>query len=102
MPCPQATLDRLVPDIDGNGVAHADVVIEAIFENIEAKQALFREIEPKMRPDALLATNTSSIPLNVLSKALQRPERLVGLHFFNPVSKMQLIEIVSGAEALKG
>ncbi len=91
----QAALDRLVPDIDGNGVARADVIIEAIFENIEAKQALFREIEPKMRADALLATNTSSIPLSVLSKALQRPERLIGLHFFNPVSKMQLIEIVS-------
>ena len=91
----QAALDRLVPDIDGNGVSRADVVIEAIFENIEAKQTLFREIEPKMRPDALLATNTSSIPLNVLSAVLQRPERLVGLHFFNPVSKMQLIEIVA-------
>lgn len=91
----QAALDRLVPDIDGKGVSHADVIIEAIFENIEAKQALFRDIEPRMRPDALLATNTSSIPLNVLSTALKGPERLVGLHFFNPVSKMQLIEIVS-------
>lgn len=91
----QAALDRLVPDIDGNGVARADVIIEAIFENIEAKQTLFREIEPNMKPDAILATNTSSIPLSVLSKALQRPERLVGLHFFNPVSKMQLVEIVS-------
>lgn len=93
----QAALDRLIPDLEGHGVARADVVIEAIFENIAAKHTLFREIEPKMRPDALLCTNTSSIPLETLSEALKQPQRLVGLHFFNPVSKMQLVEIVSAA-----
>lgn len=91
----QAALDRLVPDIDGLGVTRADVIIEAIYENVEAKQALFRDLEAKAKPDALLATNTSSIPLQVIGEAMQRPERLVGLHFFNPVSKMQLVEIVS-------
>ncbi len=91
----QAAMDRLMPDIEGLGVSRADVVIEAIFEDVEAKHNLFREIEPRLRPDALLATNTSSIPLQVLSEALKKPERLVGLHFFNPVAKMQLVEIVS-------
>lgn len=93
----QAAMDRLMPDTAGTGVRRADVVIEAIFENAEAKQSLFRTLEPVMKPGALLATNTSSIPLEVLSDALEHPERLVGLHFFNPVAKMQLIEIVSGA-----
>lgn len=92
----QAAMDRLIPDKDGAGLSRADVIIEAIFEDIDAKQALYREIESKIRPDALLATNTSSIPLDTLNKVLAQPERLVGLHFFNPVSKMQLVEIVKG------
>ncbi len=91
----QAAADRLVPDHKGYGAKKADVVIEAIFEDVEAKQALYRELEPQIGPDTLLATNTSSIPLEVLSEALERPGRLVGLHFFNPVAKMQLIEIVT-------
>lgn len=92
----QAALDRLMPDVRGIGVARADVVIEAIFENADAKRALYRDIEPHLNPDALLATNTSSIPLEELSGALDNPRRLVGLHFFNPVAKMQLVEVVSG------
>ncbi|HTG81621.1 MAG TPA: 3-hydroxyacyl-CoA dehydrogenase NAD-binding domain-containing protein [Geobacteraceae bacterium] len=92
----QAALDRLIPDPAGDGVAKADVVIEAIFEDAAAKRDLYRSIEPRMRPDAILATNTSSIPLEELAGALIRPERLVGLHFFNPVAKMQLVEIVQG------
>jgi 3-hydroxyacyl-CoA dehydrogenase / enoyl-CoA hydratase / 3-hydroxybutyryl-CoA epimerase len=91
----QSTLDRLIPDIDGLGLPHADVIIEAIFEDKDAKHALFRDIEPKIKPDALLATNTSSIPLEELGEALQDPGRLVGVHFFNPVAMMQLVEIVS-------
>ncbi len=89
-----AAVDRLIPDCDGLGVAHADVVIEAIFENKEAKQAIYQAIEPRMKPGALLATNTSSIPLETLSQVLQNPQRLVGLHFFNPVAMMPLVEIV--------
>ena len=91
----QAALDRLVPDMHGAGLKRADVVIEAIFEDIDAKQGLYREIEPLIRPDALLATNTSSIPLETLSQVLSRPERLAGVHFFNPVAQMQLVEVVS-------
>ncbi|WP_455365225.1 3-hydroxyacyl-CoA dehydrogenase NAD-binding domain-containing protein [Kaarinaea lacus] len=93
----QATLDRLIPDMNGLGLPHADVIIEAIFESKEAKHTLFREIEPIIKPDALLATNTSSIPLEELGEALSEPGRLVGIHFFNPVAMMQLVEIV-GAE----
>jgi len=91
----QAAMDRLMPDMGGSGLRRADVVIEAIFEDIDAKQNLYREIEPLIRPDALLATNTSSIPLETLSRALASPERLVGVHFFNPVAQMQLVEVVS-------
>ena len=94
----QQVLDRLMPDRQGRGLARADVVIEAIFENVEAKQALYREIEPLMKEGALLATNTSSIPLQVLGEALAEPNRLVGLHFFNPVAKMQLVEIVTAPD----
>ncbi len=91
----QQAMDQLIPDVKGLGVGVADVVIEAIFENREAKQTLYRTIEPQMKPTALLATNTSSIPLEELATVLNKPERLIGLHFFNPVAKMQLVEIVS-------
>jgi len=90
----QAAIDRLMPDHRGCGIRGADVIIEAIFEDIEAKQALYAKIEPRMKPEAILATNTSSIPLAVLGEKLARPGRLVGLHFFNPVAKMPLLEIV--------
>jgi len=92
----QAAKDRLIPDQQGSGVKSADVVIEAIIENKEAKQELFSQIESLLKPDTILATNTSSIPLDELSETLQQPDRLVGIHFFNPVAKMQLVEIVEG------
>jgi len=95
------TLDRLMPDLPGYALARADVVIEAIFEDVDVKRELFREIEPQMKADALLCTNTSSIPLEALAEALEKPERLVGLHFFNPVAKMPLIEIVCGKSSSK-
>ncbi len=91
-------LDRLVPDVEGDGVAYADVVIEAIFENLEAKQQLFVALEGKAKPNALLATNTSSIPLEQIAAPLKDPGRLIGLHFFNPVARMMLVEIVVGAQ----
>jgi 3-hydroxyacyl-CoA dehydrogenase/enoyl-CoA hydratase/3-hydroxybutyryl-CoA epimerase len=90
--------DRLIPDVAGNGVARADVIIEAIFENVEAKRALFAALERKAKPGAILATNTSSIPLEDIATALTDPTRLVGLHFFNPVAKMMLVEIVVGRQ----
>jgi len=89
--------DRLIPDVAGDGVAHADVIIEAIFENVDAKRSLFAAVEKRARPEAVLATNTSSIPLEEIATALHSPERLIGLHFFNPVAKMMLVEIVVGA-----
>lgn len=85
---------RLLGDVEGKGVERADVVIEAIFENAEAKRELFRDLEPRMKDTAILATNTSAIPLEQLASALNDPERLIGLHFFNPVAKMPLVEVV--------
>ena len=88
-------LDRLTPDLHGDGVRSADLVIEAVPESLDLKRKVYAQIEPRMRPEAILATNTSSIPLEELRASLQRPGRLVGMHFFNPVSRMQLVEVVS-------
>jgi 3-hydroxyacyl-CoA dehydrogenase/enoyl-CoA hydratase/3-hydroxybutyryl-CoA epimerase len=88
-------LDRLIPDMQGEGVRSADLIIEAVPEKLELKQRVYAGLEPKMKPGAILATNTSSIPLQDLRTTLQRPERLLGLHFFNPVSRLQLVEVVS-------
>jgi 3-hydroxyacyl-CoA dehydrogenase/enoyl-CoA hydratase/3-hydroxybutyryl-CoA epimerase len=87
--------DRLMPDLEGEGVRNADLIIEAVPEKLELKQKVYAGIEPKMKPGAILATNTSSIPLQELRTTLQHPERLVGVHFFNPVSRLQLVEVVS-------
>lgn len=92
----QRAMDRLMPDVQGYGVERADVIIEAIYEDLSAKQALFKTLEQKAKPGALLATNTSSIPLDEINTVLDRPERLVGIHFFNPVAKMLLVEVVHG------
>jgi 3-hydroxyacyl-CoA dehydrogenase/enoyl-CoA hydratase/3-hydroxybutyryl-CoA epimerase len=90
-------LDRLIADPQGAGVAQADVIIEAIFENLEVKQALFKDIEARAKPDAVIATNTSSLKLEDIGAVLHNPARLVGIHFFNPVPKMPLVEVVSAA-----
>ncbi len=90
----EQTLARLKADVEGSGVPTADVVIEAIFENLEAKQELYAHLEPRMKPDAVLATNTSSIVLERLSAKLANPSRLIGLHFFNPVARMPLVEVI--------
>jgi 3-hydroxyacyl-CoA dehydrogenase/enoyl-CoA hydratase/3-hydroxybutyryl-CoA epimerase len=88
-------LDRLMPDLQGEGVRNADLIIEAVPEKLELKQKVYAGLEPNMKPGAILATNTSSIPLQDLRTTLKSPERLVGLHFFNPVSRLQLVEVVS-------
>lgn len=93
-----AARDRLIPDATNAGVRLADVVIEAIVENARAKVQLYQQIEPLMRTDALLATNTSSLTLQELNKQLAHPQRFVGLHFFNPVARMPLVEIVAAPE----
>jgi 3-hydroxyacyl-CoA dehydrogenase/enoyl-CoA hydratase/3-hydroxybutyryl-CoA epimerase len=85
---------RLIADVNGEGIARADVIIEAIFENLEAKQDLFKTLESRARPSAILATNTSAIPLVDIAAVLDNPKRLIGLHFFNPVAKMPLVEVV--------
>ncbi|MBL8397313.1 MAG: enoyl-CoA hydratase/isomerase family protein [Candidatus Accumulibacter sp.] len=92
------TMDRLIPDPEGWGAARADVVIEAIFEDLSAKRDLLQSLERRLSPEAVLATNTSSLRLEDLRTALDRPERLIGIHFFNPVARMPLVEVVS-AEA---
>jgi 3-hydroxyacyl-CoA dehydrogenase/enoyl-CoA hydratase/3-hydroxybutyryl-CoA epimerase len=86
--------NRMTCDLSGEGAREADVIIEAIFENLEAKQALFADMEQRARPDAILATNTSSIPLKDIASVLKNPSKLIGLHFFNPVALMPLIEVV--------
>lgn len=88
---------RLIADPDGDGLERADVVIEAIVENLEIKQKVLGEIEPKLKKDALLATNTSSLMIEDIASGLPDPGRLIGLHFFNPVALMPLVEVVHGA-----
>jgi len=90
--------DLLIPDVEGKGIKHADVIIEAVFEDLKVKQEIFKNAEKNAKPDAILATNTSSIPLDEINTVLKHPERLVGIHFFNPVPKMQLVEVVHGAK----
>ena len=100
-----AAAQRLSADPEGRTLGEADVVIEAIVEDLDAKRTLLEQIEPRVRPDTLIATNTSSIDIGALGTGLERPERLVGLHFFNPVAQMPLVEIVtapgSGAPAVQ-
>jgi 3-hydroxyacyl-CoA dehydrogenase/enoyl-CoA hydratase/3-hydroxybutyryl-CoA epimerase len=88
---------RLIADVEGSGASSADVIIEAIFENLEAKQELFKTLESRVKPSAILATNTSAIPLQDIAGVLENPRRLIGLHFFNPVAKMPLVEVVCDA-----
>ena len=94
----KAAMDRFVLDLHGDGLTKADIVIEAIFEDKDVKRNLYASIEPKIKKDALIVTNTSSIEIEQLCDALSDSSRLVGLHFFNPVTKMPLIEVVNGAQ----
>jgi 3-hydroxyacyl-CoA dehydrogenase / enoyl-CoA hydratase / 3-hydroxybutyryl-CoA epimerase len=87
--------DRLIPDVSGLGAGQADVIIEAIFENLEAKRSLFSQLEKIAKPGAILASNTSSLKLSDIATTLKDPSRLVGIHFFNPVPQLQLVEVVS-------
>lgn len=89
-----AAMLRLTADPQGNGVPRADVIIEAVVEKLEVKQSIFRGVEGKLKPGAILATNTSSIELERIAEALQDPARLIGLHFFNPVAQLPLVEVI--------
>ena len=88
------TLSRLVADPDGAGLAMADLVIEAVAERLEVKQKVFAAAEAVIKPDAIMATNTSAIPLEQIGSVLTDPGRLIGMHFFNPVPVLPLVEIV--------
>ncbi len=90
------SMDRLMPDIRGTGLSRADVVIEAEYEDTEIKRKRFKDMEPIIKGDALIAASTSSIPLEEISLSLSKPERIVGLHLFSPVPEMSLVEIVAG------
>ncbi len=90
---------RLIADPAGANIHRADVVIEAIYENLDAKKKVFAEIEPKLKPGAVLATNTSSLPIEQIAAGLKDPGRLIGLHFFNPVALLPLIEVVRGPQS---
>jgi len=89
-----SALARLEADPAGNGIARADVIIEAVVENLEIKQKIFTDVEAKAKPDAIIASNTSSIELERIASALKDPSRLIGLHFFNPVASLPLVEVI--------
>jgi 3-hydroxyacyl-CoA dehydrogenase / enoyl-CoA hydratase / 3-hydroxybutyryl-CoA epimerase len=91
-----AALTRLLSDVDANEIGSAEIVIEAIAEKIEAKQGLYRQLEPKLTAGTILATNTSSIKLEDMASELKHPELFVGLHFFNPVASLPLVEVIKG------
>lgn len=97
----QAAMDRLLADPDGYGITKADVIIEAVFENLAVKQTIMKEVEQKASKEAIIATNTSSIPLDEISQVMENPTRLIGIHFFNPVAKMDLVEVVSSNKTAK-
>ncbi len=87
---------RFILSTKGEEISRAHVVIEAIVEKATAKKALLKTIEPQLNPEAVLATNTSSISLEELARSLKDPKRLIGLHFFNPVRLLPLVEVVGG------
>ncbi len=94
----EATVARIAVVVGPADMGDAALVIEAIIEDLSAKQALMRELEQHVAPQAVLATNTSSISVTAIANGMQHPQRLVGMHFFNPVPLMKLVEVVSGAE----
>ncbi len=91
-----AALARIVTATDNSAFADCDLVIEAATENEEIKKKIFAALCPVLKPDALLASNTSSIPITRLAAATDRPGRFIGMHFFNPVPMMKLVEIIRG------
>jgi 3-hydroxyacyl-CoA dehydrogenase / enoyl-CoA hydratase / 3-hydroxybutyryl-CoA epimerase len=95
----EAAMVRLIADPKALNLARADVVIEAIVERLESKQALLQSIEGRLKPGAVLATNTSSIEIEKIAEVLREPGRLIGIHFFNPVAQMPLVEVVRGANS---
>ncbi|MFQ3207924.1 MAG: 3-hydroxyacyl-CoA dehydrogenase/enoyl-CoA hydratase/3-hydroxybutyryl-CoA epimerase, partial [Glaciecola sp.] len=91
-----STLNKIIPTLDQNAIANADLVIEAVVENPKIKAAVLADTEKTVSDDAIICSNTSTISINQLAKSLQKPERFCGMHFFNPVHKMPLVEIIRG------
>ncbi len=89
-----AAINRLEADVEGKGIKRADVVIEAVVENLKIKQEIFKNAEKQMKPEAIMATNTSSIELEKIASILKNKNRLIGLHFFNPVAQLPLVEVI--------
>lgn len=94
----EGQLARIFPSLDLAGLKRADLAIEAVVEDLDVKRRVFGELEVRMRPDAVLATNTSSLSVDELAAGLERPQRFVGMHFFDPVHRMPLVEVVRGAK----
>jgi len=92
----ETAMARLIPDVEGVHVSRADVVIEAVVEKLEIKRQIFSALEPKLKKGAVMATNTSSLNIEDIAEPLKDPGRLIGLHFFNPVDKLPLVEVVQG------
>ena len=92
----EATLGRITPTTDLEAVADADIVVEAVFERLDIKHEVFRALDKICKADAVLATNTSAIPVTQIASVTQRPEAVVGTHFFSPVPMMKLCELVRG------
>lgn len=91
-----AAIARITATTDLDAAADADIVVEAVFEKLEVKHEIFRALDKIVRPDAVLASNTSAIPITKIAAATEHPERVVGVHFFSPVPMMQLVELVRG------
>lgn len=97
----EAAIARLTADPEGKGVKRADIIIEAIVENLEIKQELFQKLEKEIKPGAVLASNTSSLSLEEIASGMQDEGRLIGIHFFNPVAQMPLVEVVQSTKSRK-
>lgn len=92
----QLNMDRITYALNDEGFARSDLLIEAVNEDIDVKKSVYREFETLLDPEAIIATNTSSISISDLAKDLQHPERFIGVHFFNPVERMPLVEVIPG------
>ncbi len=88
--------DLLGGGTDYSGFQHADLVVEAAVENLELKNTIFKELEGVIKDTCIVASNTSSLSINEMSKAFNKPERFIGMHFFNPPNKMPLVEVIPG------